>query len=290
MKKYNSHLLIFLFFFFGNSISINAQNLSMTIELDKKEFVEGESIYLLLTMKNNASIAQEIDPFNIASGPLKILVENQQKEIIPYYGIKINGMALIRNDTLISGESAQYVCNISANYPNIIEKGVMVPSQILTRLSPGAYKVKAVFSVTDKLIISNEIVFSVIAPQGEDVKVLEILKEKLRPDYLYSISSSEKITFFKDLATSYPQSTYLPRILRTIATCWLEKGDTIEAGKVLKSVILRNPNTGHAIEAFMATKLLGKGEQAKMLKEIKLLFPESRMMKYGERILKSTQQ
>ena len=284
--KVNILKLVYFFLMLIIVPNIYAQNLLLDIELDKKEFIEGEAICLLVNLTNLSSKIFNYDDFSLESGTLILNVTDDKGTTLPYFGLYIRGFKVIDSTNMIvNGKSVQYMCELSQTFPNYKETGLDFSFPIASRLLPGNYRVKAHYKNEEQILQSKELSFSVIAPQGEEAKLFEILKIKFHPDFIFKMDQDTKIKSFDDLVGNHPTSIYLPRLQRMLAGSLLKKGDVVRANDVLKKIIKIYPNSGYAMEAIQTMKLSIQ-EKEKFLNEIKLKNPHSRIVKYGENILK----
>jgi hypothetical protein len=284
----NCIAIICLFICFSDCWIAKAQNLTLSIELDKKELIEGEPVYLLVTLKNPTFQTKKYNMLSFGSGLFHLSVIDERGNTLRYYGLILH--ASEPTYSLAPSESVQYLCDISHYYSNVFEKfekGVNFPSPIVARMLSGSYKVKAHFRNGDVTLHSNELLFTVIAPVGDNAKLLEILKIKFRREFLEGKDNEIKISTFQELSKSYAHSIYFPLIQEQLASFYFSKGDANESKKILKNIIKTNPNSGYAMDAFRSPRL-SVGEKEKLLEEIKLKSPQSRVVRFGENILKST--
>ena len=284
--KVNILKLLYFFLLLIIIPNVYAQNLLLDIELEKKEFIEGEPIYLLVNLTNVSSKNFKYDGFSLESGTLILNVNDDKGTTIPYFGLFIRGFkTLDSTNVIVSGKAVQYMCELSQAFPNYKEMGLDFSFPIASRLLPGNYRIKAHYKNEEQILQSIELSFSVIAPQGEEAKLFEILKIKFHPDFIFKMDQDTKIKSFDDLVGKHPTSIYLPRLQRMLAGSLLKKGDVVRANDVLKKIIKTYPNSGYALEA-IKTIMLPIWEKERLLNEIRLTNPQSRVVKYGENILK----
>ena len=274
-----------LIIFFLTLETAAAQNINLNIELDKKEFIEGESVYLLMSLNNSSSQILNYDRFYLEGRTLELNVTDERGYILPYKGADVDyALSGPTVYTLQPGKSTQYLCPLSYFYHNFVEKDAIFPFPVVSRLLPGLYKVKAQYQVSEGKIYSNELTFTVSAPKNDDAILFERLKTKFTPDFIWGKRKDEAFILFDTLSKSNSQSIYLPIVKKTLSGFYFQKGDTSKAIEILKDLIKKNPNSGYALEAFQTMKISNR-EKELFLNEFKSINPSSRIVKFGDSIL-----
>jgi hypothetical protein len=257
------------------------QDLSLKIEIDKLEFIEGEPIYVVITLINSFSQSQDYINFLLQGRSLDLHVTGPDGKMVPYSGDNFSFYPPIKYLSLPPNSIIQYVCPLTFYYHNFIEQGTSFPFPIVARLAPGKYTFSANYTIKEKVITSNILTFTVAAPHGEDAGLFEILKTKFRNEFIMGGKPEEKEATFKNLAIKYNKSKYYPLVCQYIASFLFEKGDTLGANEINKTLIKANPNTGHAIQLFKWLKLSDR-EKIDFYHELKLSSPNSRVVRYVE--------
>ena len=252
------------------------------IEIDKHEFIEGEPIYVVVTLNNSSSQMHDCSRFYLEGRALDLMVTEFDGKILPYNGnIFSYSSGVPQIEPIQPNTSIQYICDLQRFYYNFRELKAAFPLPVVARLVPGSYTLSARYSNEGKLISSNILTFTVVTPQGIDAALFEVLKIKFQAEYVAGKNREEKVTFFKELEMKNKKSKYHPLICQYLAAYLSDKGDSLEANEVRKSIIKTYPNTGHAMKVYKWLKLSDK-EMVDFYNELKLSSPNSRVVRYVE--------
>lgn len=263
------------------SILINgmyAQNngLKLSINLTKEYFIEGESVYLIVTFENNNSKEIAYDRFYLEGQKLslKVLQENGNK--IDYDGARESYLTSPKQELLNAHERVSIGIIIQYYYPTFRDAFL-----VYRKFIPGKYTVQASFLIGNIYIKSNELTFYINPAVGKDKEALTDLEKIYIPKNYFSQDTTRTIKIYDDFINRYNGSVYAPFILNEIVWTYQKVKDNAKANEALKKLIRKYPDSGFALNA-ITSKYLTANEKRELLQDAILNRSSSILAKYAK--------
>lgn len=246
-----NRMIIYIILIF--TVSLFAQNsdenLELKIGLDKSEFLEGESIWVKISLKNLGDDAKQVTKMSF---PLVIYNKSFDFNLIDSEGLRVKDSG-IRSDglhtvTLNPNDSTYDYYDILNFYGEPIHKLLRTGRKYL---KPGSYKLSAKLSTPNISLPSNEIKFEVVEPNADEVESYELFKEAYKTWLIKNKREEEARDLFRTAIDTYPNSIYTDlhySYLYKINSIGLR--DYRACIDVIKEMIQRNPKS-HVSEKFV---------------------------------------
>lgn len=217
-------ILIFFFLFncenkpFCKEEKLQQGNFSITISLDKQEYLEGEYIWVNVIVKNNSSEKDSILHLSeqTLSEQFKIIGENNKK--IGYHGLHPDYVGFGYNK-FEPFEEKKCDLNITWCYGTKIFEG----SVILTAdyFPEDKYSIYIELKSIDNSILpikSNTITFKVTKPKGNDLNAYQDLIKVFQTPYNFESTNKLKsqIDNEQEFVKKYPKNAYTERIMELL--------------------------------------------------------------------------
>jgi hypothetical protein len=230
--KYFTIILIFVFLIYNQTYS---QRIEFTISLLKSSYIEGENIGLIMKLKNITNEDVNIEQPFIKLGAIDIKLKDSEGKLYPYRSWISETSSKFVLGAGMSKLEYLTITNYFAPQTEWPEKAYL-PEEKYTLQA--AYFVK--YDRSEKYF-SNELVFSVEKPEGEDLLAFE---EYQKGKYEFWVKSNYEgsIKIFENLYRNYPNTVYIPDALRRIFSIYQDRlKDTIHA-KVYAEFLLNYPD------------------------------------------------
>lgn len=269
---------------------IPAQNLRLSILIEKNEFIYGEPVYAFATIENKSNTELEISPFTAQArvSSLQIEVYENNLKLTPNWDYKFVDVDYLKY-SLNSEEILYDMLEISGWYGNT--KNELVGNSGFGinyyAFRPGKYKIRIEYLSQENNLLYDETNFEVRSPKTEaelfhndlfkmsassfnnelyeDYKngLLSILNDSSNSIYkalalyhlrIFSMSKENNgnyLTYLKRLIIEYPDSFLT---ISTIGTQWLLNRESLSTEEILNS--LRKSKYYHIYKYFLSGHLL----------------------------------
>ncbi|MDP2207421.1 MAG: hypothetical protein Q8K98_01435 [Bacteroidota bacterium] len=283
----NTLILILIFFQCGK---INAQNLELKLDIDTNTFLEAQSIWANVVLKNNGKDTAILQPFIMTeehNGMKFILKDENQTKLNYSWEITSDDFEMSPNKKISSGDSLWEIYNINTFFNNSEYKNAVIYMYTLHYLIAGNYSLQA-YAVNKKdTIFSNKVEFKVIKPEGPELKALRTLRSiELER---HTVSDEITINKYEKFFNNFPNSIYTPQAFdRPFFLLWYKQPDKERAKILLLKLINSFPNIGHSVKK-LGTLLyhFTDVEKENFLNMIIHKHPNTKVAKLSERLLKS---
>lgn len=268
----------------------------ISLALDKKEFIEGESVWLTVTFMNNGNSVDSLKILNSFEVYSNLKITNNNGQTSPFRG-GIQDYISYSYTKFNPGQDKTFyfelqICCGFLEIDNIKGDYYYFPN--------GIYKVIAYFdyenSTKIEKIRSEEIKFIVKKPTINEQKEFDLLQEAYRLPSTNKINDQEKkVNAFNKFIQLYPESKYMEIALNhsSIIKNVSDMGYDSTFIKQVDNFLENNPQS-HLSEALIyysadiITKKYGGTESAvTYLEEMKNRYPDTRISKGADHLLKT---
>lgn len=252
---------------------------TLSINLSKESYIEGELVYLVITLKNNGSEEITYQAFYLESGLLALRVLRKDSRVVPYFG-GIYSYGPMGPDKILLMAHDQISIGVSINdyYPTFAG-----PYYMYRKIDPDQYTVQAIYRIEDKIIKSNTLTFTVSSPGEEDRKALRELENIYVPENFFARDLSPAIKAYKSYLAKYDTSPYAPFFLDKMVWAYHELKDTLKESETLKTLIRKHPDSGFSLDA-IKSKYLSEQEKRELLQDVILTHPNGFFAKYAQEL------
>ena len=245
---------------------------TLSIELDKTSYVEGESVCLVISLENNTSQNIFYNDFSLETHEIQLTVFRPDGKKVPYMGATNNTINPIQHTLLPNGKVSTGV-DIDGYFPTFTDSHYMY-----RKLLPGKYTVQAQFAFGKSYIQSNELKFEVESPTGKVKEALTELERVYVWENYFSLDSAKVLRVYENYVNKHGDSPYAPVILNEIAWTYRKAKDSSRALEAYRKLVSEYPSHGLALVALQSEYLPPTLKQI-LVKEIMSKQPTSRSAK-----------
>ncbi len=291
IKKSNILVIIILVLFLCNGI--NAQKLSLRLDLDTNVFLEAQSIWATVVLKNEGKDTAVVQPFIMThdqNGIEYILKDEHDIQLSKTVGMTSDDFGMTSDVIIIPNDSLFNIYEISGVFGNseYRKSPVYAPVYLstLAYLIPGKYKLQAYVHTGKEKLYSNNIEFTVVKPTGSELKALQTL----RAIELEQLGKYDHVTIEKceNFIRNFPKSIYTPQAfyLPISLLKYSKHFDKERAKKLILKLINEFPNDGSSvIELTYLINTSSEAEKEVILKTIIQKHPHTKLSLYWERLV-----
>jgi len=243
-------MIIYIILIFAISLFAKKsdKDFDLTIQLDKTIFLEGEPIWVKISLKNLGEDAKKVTKMSFPS----VLYNNSfDFNLIDSEGLRVKstGIRSHGSHTIILNPN-----DITYDYYDILNVYGEPINKLLKSgrkyLKPGSYKLSAKLSTPEISLPSDEITFEVLESTADEVESYELFKEAYNR-WLIKKKRQEARELFRRAIDTYPNSIYTDlqySFLYQVNSIGLK--DYRASIDVIKEMIQRNPKS-HVSEKFV---------------------------------------
>lgn len=265
-----------LFFLLCSQSSLTAQTVSLTVELEKWNYLICEDIYYLMQLTNNTNLAQAINYPYLTTGAFRFWITDNTGRVYKYWG-RSNGKGTI---SLEAGKSI-YTENSLFWYADPDEE-----NKAYQYFRPGTYTAQAVhtpFSDSKDTIVSEVLHFTVSEPGGDEIMPFKLYRESHRLSWLMKENYNEIVHKLTTIIEKYPSSIYRPVAFEFLSYAHRRNGDSLKAESIAKTLIATYPNSivaGIAAQD-LALKMSPK-EKREFYERLQTQYPATRLSRLSQ--------
>lgn len=193
---------LILIYFITSPLFSQQDKLSISIEMSRLQYVEGEEVFLVLTYKNNTD---SVIDYSISNVYENFDVINKLNKKMPF-----RGNYLFRNEIefLKPKEEKKFFVNLTDSFAPWGKY-----TQMYRAFSPGMYEVLAFHKNTDikEYYVSNTITFEVVKPDSSQLLEFKELKRMYRIEVKKFGKGAE---YYRSFLLKYPTSIYSHRVIK----------------------------------------------------------------------------
>ncbi len=272
---------------------IYAQKLSLRLELDTTVFLEAQSIFATVVLKNEGKDTAIVQPFIMThdqNGIEYILKNGNDEQLLKTVSMTSDDFGVSSDLIIIPNDSLFNFYEISGVFGNSEYRKAPIYAPVylstLAYIIPGKYKLQACVHTGKEKIFSNKIEFTIIKPTGPELKALQ----ELRAIELEQRNKYDEVTIkrYENFIKDYPRSVYTPQAF--YRPIFLSKYSLYPNREKTNNMILKLinefPNSGNAIEEL--TYLIYKSsdtEKENITKTIIQKHPNTKVAKQWERLV-----
>ncbi len=269
---------LFLLLLTAGPVTPQSNRVELSIELSNKQiFIEGESVYLIVSLKNKGSNVVRYDGFYLESSKLTLNVTRHDGQKVNYAGPTFTIISPISH-SLLPSEKVSVGLMVDGYFPTFTDA-----HHVYRKLTPGTYTVEAQYAMNTSVVNSNRSTFQVQRPAGRLKEALDKLEEIYVPENYFSDDTSKIIPICVDYLRSYGNSPYAPLVSNEIAWTYRRTKDRAKAVEAYKTVVRSYPNHGYALNIIQENYLRPR-EKAVLLDEIISKHPSSYFAKYARHL------
>jgi len=281
--KWNQAFVLFIAMLVTFSIlsSQNAKNLKFEIELEKGTYIECESIYAHVILRNTGSSSVTANQLSTKFGFLNFIVKNNSGMFFE------GGRAMLdqwpaKKISIKPRDSKHALYDLLPSYGTGSE---LANFQTQRFLPTGIYSLLGKYFSGSDTMFSNSVEFTVSKPAGLEALALELLKEGL-DDYA-NRRRDQAILKLRSLAEKYSSSVYTPIALMQIVNIYeYSFNDRDKAKEAALSVIEKFPDTYHAVSAksFIVTRTQDVNQRLQFLRSLASKYPNTKVGRDAQRV------
>jgi hypothetical protein len=256
------------------SQGIGSEGIRLVVELDNTVFVEGESIYAVVTLHNDRLQDLEYDGYYLEAGKLTMDIRQANGTRLPYRGAKF---AIVDPFRFVLGpqERVSLAILVDGYFPTQMDE-----QQIYRKMSPGEYSLKADFLLGESKVQSSTLSFRVIPATGKNREALQEMERLLVPSNYFSSDTAAVLEVFHDFIRKFGETKVASRVWREIAWTYRKAKDSIRALQTYENILQRFPNHGLSLDV-LQSKYIPESRKALMIEEVSRMFPSSLVAKYA---------
>ncbi len=249
----NTLILILIFFQCGK---INAQNLELKLDIDTNTFLEAQSIWATVVLKNTGKDTAILQPFIMTEdhNGMRFDLRDADNNKMKYSTSMISDDFGMTPNLMISpGDSLSEIYEITSFFSNSEYKNAPIYISTLHCLVTGKYSLQAyaftTYTFTRKdTIFSNKVEFKIIKPEGAELKALQTL----RSIELERLNIFDEVTInkYEKFINDFPKSIYTPQAYSNpiFLLIYSPFHDINKAKKLILDLIIKFPNYGCAVD------------------------------------------